>query len=128
MWPLLLITSHTTKIIKATLAMGVPPVLIAAWIREYRNSETQVKLDGIVDRAIRRTRSVPQGAPSAADLFGAALDTPAAKFCDMCRPQKKGAACGKRVFWSFALRGQLLDLRDVTRRAPNIWQVRGMNC
>ena len=36
------------EIIKATLAMDVPPVLIAAWIREYRNSETAVKLDDIV--------------------------------------------------------------------------------
>ena len=70
--------------IKATLAMGVPPVLIAAWIREYRNSETQVKLDDVVTPGIRRTRS---GDPCAADLFGAALDTPAAKFCDMCQPK-----------------------------------------
>ena len=47
-------------------------MLIAAWIREYRNSETIVKLDDIVTPGIRRTRSVPQGDP----------------FCDMCQPTK----------------------------------------
>ena len=76
------------EIIKATLAMGVPPVLIAAQIRKYKNSETMVKLDDIVTPGIRRSRSVPQGDPYAADLFGAALDTPAAKFCDMCQHKK----------------------------------------
>ena len=50
-----------------------PPVLIAAWIREYRNSETIVQLDDLVTPGIRRTRYVPQGDPGAADLFGAAL-------------------------------------------------------
>ena len=43
-----------------------------------------MKLDDIGTAGIRRTRSVPQGDPCAADLFGADLDTPAAKFCDMC--------------------------------------------
>ena len=51
------------EIIKATLERGVLPVLIAAWIGEYRNSETLVKLDDIVTPGIRRTRSVPQGDP-----------------------------------------------------------------
>ena len=45
------------EIIKATLAVSVPPVLIAAWIREYRNSETLVKLDDMVTPGIRCTRS-----------------------------------------------------------------------
>ena len=36
------------EIIKATLAMGVLPVLMAACVREYRNSETVVKLGDIV--------------------------------------------------------------------------------
>ena len=36
------------EIFKTTLAMGVSPVLIAAWIRKYRHSETIVKLDDIV--------------------------------------------------------------------------------
>ena len=84
------------EIIKATLAMGVPPVLIAAWIREYRNSETQVRLDVIVTRGIRRIRSVPQGDPCAADLFGAAVDTPAAKFCVMWQNRKRGLFVGRR--------------------------------
>ena len=60
-------------------------MLIAAWIGEYRNSETLVKLDDIVTPVIRRTRSVPQGDPCAANLFGAALDTPAAMLCQMCQ-------------------------------------------
>ena len=34
-------------IIEATLALEVPPVLVAAWIIEYRNSETIVKLDDV---------------------------------------------------------------------------------
>ena len=50
-------------IIEATLAMGVPPVLIAARIGEYKNSETIVKLDDIWNPGIRRTRSVPQSDP-----------------------------------------------------------------
>ena len=63
------------EIIKATMDMGVPPILIAAWIREYPKSETVVRLDDIVTPGIRRTRSVPQGDPCAADLFGAEEDT-----------------------------------------------------
>ena len=69
-------------------AVVVPSVLIAAWIREYRNSATLVKLHDIVTPVIRRTRSVPQGDLCAADLFGAALDTPAAMFCEMCQHKK----------------------------------------
>ena len=48
------------EIIKATLAMGVPPVLIATWIREYRNSETTVKLDDIVTPGIFARRNLGQ--------------------------------------------------------------------
>ena len=76
------------EIIKATLAMGAPPVLTASRVREYKKSETLVKLDDIVTPGIRRAWSVPQGDPCAADLFGAALDTPAANFCDMCQHTK----------------------------------------
>ena len=57
------------------MAMGFPPVLIEACIREYGNCE----LDDIVTLGSRCTRSVPQGDPCAADLFGAALDIPAAE-------------------------------------------------
>ena len=76
------------------MEMGVPPVLIAAWIREYRNSETVVKLDDILTPGIRRTRSVRQGDPCEADLFGAALDRPAGKFVEMCRQKKWGLPVG----------------------------------
>ena len=82
------------EIIKTTMDMGVPPILIAAWIREYRISETLVLLDDIVTPGIRRTRSVPQGCPSAADLFGAALDRPARKFMDMRQRKKWGLPVG----------------------------------
>ena len=68
-------------IIDAMEALNVPPVLVAAWIREYRRSETHIKLDDIFTPGIRRTRSVPQGDPCAANLFGAALDVPATVFC-----------------------------------------------
>ena len=86
---------------------------------KYRNSETLVKLDDIVTPGIRRARSVPRGDPCAADWFGAALDTPAVKFCDMCQ-LKNGTACvGNGYLGLRALRGQLLDHRDVARRAPN---------
>ena len=37
---------------------------------------------------IRRTRSVPQGDPCAADLFGAALDIPATAFYQRCQTEK----------------------------------------
>ena len=69
-------------ITEATLAMEVPPVLIAAWIREYRNSETIVKLDDIGTSGIRHTRSVPQGDPCAEDLFGEVV-------CKMCQQKQR---------------------------------------
>ena len=80
------------EIIKATMDMGV--ILIAAWIREYRHSETVVFLDDIVAPGIRLTRSVPQGDPCAADLLGAALDRPAGKFMKMCQKKKRGLPVG----------------------------------
>ena len=48
-----------------------------------------VKLDDVGTPEIRRTRSVPQGDPCAADFFGAALHKPAARFCDVCQHKKK---------------------------------------
>ena len=63
-------------------------MLVAAWIREYRGSETCVKLDDIMTPGLRRTRSVPQGDPCAADLLGAALDIPATAFCQRCQTEK----------------------------------------
>ena len=43
-----------------------------------------MELDDIVTPGICRTRSVPQGDPCAADLFGAALDRLAGEFVNMC--------------------------------------------
>ena len=88
MWQQLFDHVSHHEIIRATMEMGVPPVLIAAWITEYRNSETVMKLDDIMTPGIRRTRSVPQGDPCAADLFGAALDRPAGKLVEMCQHKK----------------------------------------
>ena len=51
-------------------------------------SETFVKLDDIMTPGIRRTRSVPQGEPCVADLFGAALDILATAFCERCHKEK----------------------------------------
>ena len=73
-------------IIDAMEALKVPPVLVSARIREY--GETYVKLDDVMTPGIRRTRSVPQGDPCAADLFGAALDVPATAFCERCQAEK----------------------------------------
>ena len=75
-------------IIDAMEVLKVPPVLVAAWIREHRVPETFVKLDDITTPGIRRTRSVPQGDPCAADLFGAALDISATAFCERCQTEK----------------------------------------
>ena len=58
-------------IVDAMEALKVPPVLVSAWTREYRSSETHIKLDDTFTPGIRRTCSVPQGAPCAANLFGA---------------------------------------------------------
>ena len=82
------------EIVRATTDMGVPPVLIAAWIRVYRNSGTMVKLDDIVTPGIRRRRCVPQGDPCAADLLGAVLDRPSVKFVKMCQEMKWGLLVG----------------------------------
>ena len=48
-------------IIDGMEALNVPPVLVSAWIRENRGSETYIKLDDILTPGVRRTRSVPQG-------------------------------------------------------------------
>ena len=57
-------------------------------------------LDDIVTPGIRRTRSVPQGDPCAADLFGAALDRPTGKFMDMRQQNKWGLPVGEDT-WAF---------------------------
>ena len=57
---------------------------------EYRSSETHIRLDDILTPGIRRTRSVPQGDPCAASLFGAALDVPATAFFKKCQAEKWG--------------------------------------
>ena len=54
-------------IIDAMEALKVPPVLVSAWIREYRRSETSFELDDVMTPGIRRTRPVPQGDPCAAE-------------------------------------------------------------
>ena len=45
-------------IVDATEGTKVFPVLVAARLREYRGSETFIKLDDIMTPVIKRTRSV----------------------------------------------------------------------
>ena len=66
-------------------AMNVLPLLLAAWLRECKGSDTFIKLDDIMTPWIRRTRSAPQGDLCAADLFGAVWEIPAATPFEMCR-------------------------------------------
>ena len=80
-------------LIDAMEALKVPSVLVSAWIRECRGSEMYIKLDDVMTPGIRRTRSVPQGDPCAADLFGA-LDVPATAFCGKCQAEKWGLPVG----------------------------------
>ena len=68
----------------AMKALKVPLVLVAVWIREYRSSETYVKLDDILTPGVRRK----------CDLFGAALDVPATGFCKKVPSRQVGAARG----------------------------------
>ena len=84
-------------IIEATLAMGVPPMLIAAWIRECRNSKTIAKVDDIVTPRNRRTRSVPQGEPCAADFLEQPWARHPAKFCDVCQHKMVFARLRARI-------------------------------
>ena len=86
------VTHHL--IIDATEALKVSPVLVAAWIREYRGPETHIKLDDILTPGLRRTRSVPQGDPCAANLFMAALYVPATVSCKRCQAEKWGLPVG----------------------------------
>ena len=109
------VASHHV-IIDATEALKVRPVLVAAWIREYRGSETFVKLDDVMTPGIRRTHSVPQGDPCAADLFGAALDVRAAAFYERCQAEKWELPMGEGYMGLLLFRRQLLAHRDVTSR------------
>ena len=43
-------------IIDAMEALKVLPVLVSAWVREYRRSDTHIRLDGILTSGTRRTR------------------------------------------------------------------------
>ena len=58
---------------------------------------------------IRRIRSVPQGDPCAADLFGAALDIPATAFCERCQTEKWELPMGEGYMGLLFFRRQLLD-------------------
>ena len=88
---------------------------VAAWIRESRGLKLFVKLDDIMTPGIRRTRSVPQGDPCAADLFGAALGIPATAFFVKGARQRSGGLHGATAF-----RRQLLAHRDDTSRTQTL--------
>ena len=59
-----------------------------------QGSETHIKLDDILTLGVRRTRSVPQGDPCAANLFKAALNVPATEFWKRCQAEKLGLPVG----------------------------------
>ena len=109
----------------AVEALKVSHVFVAAWFREYRRSGTFVKLDDIMTPVIRRTRSVPQGDPCAADLFGAALDIPATAFCERCQMEKWELPVGEHYMSYFSL--TTVGLSRCLQQNSNAWLVHGMN-
>ena len=106
-------------IIDAMEVLKVPPLLVAAWIREYRGSETFVKLDDITTPGIHRTRSVPQRDPCA-------LGQHWILFCERCQMEKWRLPLEEGYMGLFTFRGQLLDYRDVASRTK-MQLVLGMN-
>ena len=83
MWLRRLITSRIMKLSKQQWTWEYLQYLLQHGFREYRNSDTVVEMNDVVTPDIRRTRSVPQGDPSAAHLFGAARNRPAGKFVEV---------------------------------------------
>ena len=75
-------------IIDAMKAMKVPPVLVAAWIRECRGSETFIKLDDIMTPGIKTHALCTARRRLRGGSFRAALDTPAAAFCEKCQVEE----------------------------------------
>ena len=101
-------------IIDAMEALQVPPVFVAAWIREYRRSETFVKLDDIMtpgfvayDRCHKVTR---------APCLGAALDILKTASCARCQTEKWELPPERGIHGARTFRGQLLAHRDVASR------------
>ena len=77
-------TRHST-LIAAMQEKSVPPILIAAWVRELRRSRSIFALDADTrSEPVARTRSLLQGDPAAPALFNIALDHPASKFISLC--------------------------------------------
>ena len=113
--------------IRATLAMVVPLVLIAASVREYRNSETQVKLDDIVTLGIRRTSSVPPGDPCAADCSGQPW-THQVRSSVICAKTKKRGCLWEAVTLVFCSSQTLAGSSRSHQESSKQWQERGTNC
>ena len=63
---------------------GMHEVLIHAWLREWRRTTSIFRLDSeTTSGGVMRTRSLPQGDPSAPMIFNAILDTLAKEFLAM---------------------------------------------
>ena len=73
-----------------------------------------IKLDDNMTPSLKRTRSIPQGDAYAA-FFLAALDTPAADFCERCQVEMWERPVNDRYLGLQLFAGKLLDYRDVIR-------------
>ena len=83
--------SQHSHILKGLCRKGVPPPIVAAWIREMRRCSSVFVLDQDVQSgAVRRTRSLLQGDPAAPETFNSTLDIPASRFCDLAANRKWG--------------------------------------
>ena len=115
------------EIIRAELAMGVPGAdcCLDQRIQVLCNTGEAGRC---CDSGNSATRSVPQSDPCAADLFGAALDTPAARFCDMCQHNKMKTACGNQGMLVCCSSRTTAGSSRCRQESSKRWQERGTNC
>ena len=99
---------------------GVPSILTAAWLREFRRCFSIFVLDREVrSHKVQRTRSLLQGDPAAPKIFNATLDVPVSTFCRMAEQKGWGFKldCGTRIhlllfadnFWLVAVSAEQLS-------------------
>jgi transposase-like protein len=76
---------------EAAREKGISEILILAWLREWRNMKSIVRLDAeTTSGEVERTRSLPQGDPAAPNHFNNTLAILAVKFTILCRRRKWG--------------------------------------
>ena len=91
-------------------------MLIAAWIRECRNSETQVKLDDVVTPGIRRTRLECHKAILARRTFLGQLWTSQLRSSVICATIAGLSRCHAEIFWTTSRLGRGSVVFDGTRQ------------